>query len=202
MQRGGGGSLVIRWSLVWKHLQKMGLPQLQCCQKVFPNTVLKYEWEFSEISPIWLMDRKQKSFCQIRPVRTVSLLLLLSLLISASLQVRLLFFIPILYAQEPFGLVIFYPSTRCPQIMASFLYQFLDTPNRPLPLFVPYCTISFHSFLFLTCQPLLDKLCSNCISLCKLRICKPVSHFLNPSCLPCICLHLSQLPEFPDPYTC
>lgn len=142
-EKGGWGgslkelsSLVDDWSLVWKHVQKMGLPQLQCCQRVFPNTVVKYEWEFSVQSDWWT------SFCRIRPVRTVSLLLLLSLFISASLQPLLFFFIPYVLRSPlvlSFFLSLLQMSLNCDM---SFLYQFLDTPNRPLTLFVPYCTIS------------------------------------------------------------
>lgn len=118
------------WSLAWEHLQKMGLPQLQCRQRLFPNTVVKYEWEFSEISPIWLMDRKIFLSNQTSEDGEFAAAAAAQLVHLCQSSATTSLFHP--HMLRTFGLVIFYPSTRCPQIVTC--HSFINSSTPPIGL--------------------------------------------------------------------
>lgn len=99
------------------------------------------------------------------------------------------------YAQEPFGLAIFLsPHQMSLDCDMSFLYQFRDTANRPLPLLVPYCIISV--FIPSSFWPVRLS-CISCVQIAfPFANCQFVSLFLTSLTLPaCLCCFVCIYPN-------
>lgn len=136
----------IRACNMWQRILYAFLKNVSFLSEVWPENTCR-KWDCHSCSVVkgyflilwWNMNENfqrsvqsdwwtEKSFCQIRPVKMVSLLLLLllSLFISASLQPRLLFFITI--CSGPLDLLFFIPP---PDVLRLWHVIPLSIPRHP-----------------------------------------------------------------------